>query len=88
MEDLRQFWVDIDHHIFLGGDFVVSDFDLIFYPICELIFKQSGTYITEPLLRHLGQFEGWLRQIVIHLWVVLIEEDPDLFHSKPFVPEY
>ena len=64
----------------------MTDFDLSFDPLRELLLKNGGAHVGQPLLRCLWELKRRLGQVRVHLWMVLVEEAPDLLYTKSFVP--
>ena len=51
---------------------------LVLDPVGEPVLEHGCADIGDPLLRRLGQFELWLRQVLVYLRVVLVQELSDL----------
>ena len=71
----------MDHDVFLVCHLVVSRIDLVLDPVRELVLENGGTHVGDPLLGSLGELKGRLRQVVIHMRMVVVEEVSDLFDS-------
>ena len=71
----------MDHDVFLVCHLVVSRIDLVLDPVRELVLENGGTYVGNPLLGSLGELKGRLRQVVIHMRMIIVEEVSDLFDS-------
>ena len=59
----------------------MSRIDLVLDPVCELVLENGGTHVGNPLLGSLGELKGRLRQVVIHLRMIVVEEVSDLLDS-------
>ena len=71
----------MDHDVFLVCHLVVPRIDLVLDPVRELVLENGGTYVGNPLLGSLGELKGRLRQVVIHMRMIIVEEVSDLFDS-------
>ena len=71
----------MDHDVFLVCHLVVSHIDLVLDPVGEMVLENGGTHVGNPLLGSLGQLEGRLRQVGIHLWMIIVEEVSDLLDT-------
>ena len=78
LEDPGNLWVHFYHNVLLACHFSVSYFDLMLDPVGEPVLEHGCADIGDPLLRRLGQFELWLRQVLVYLRVVLVQELSDL----------
>ena len=85
-EDLRHLRIHLDHDIFFDSNLFMTDFDLSFDPLRELLLKNGGAHVGQPLLRCLRELNRRLGQVRVHLRMVLVEEAPDLLYTKAFVP--
>ena len=75
----------MDHKIFLFGDFEVSLVDLLFDPIGEEIFENSGAYVGNPLFRRLGQLKIGFWEIFVKLGMVVVDHGEDVFDGEAFI---
>ena len=85
LENLCHLWIHLDSKIFLYHDLLMSFFYLFLHPVREGFLENSCAHITEPLFRCLGELEVRLRQILVHLRVLFIEELADLLHTKSVI---
>ena len=51
----------MDTQVLGYGDLLMPGLDLLLHPAVELVLEERGTYVCQPLLRHLGQLEARLR---------------------------
>ena len=59
-------------------------FNLGLDPIRELVLEHGRAHIGQPLLRDLRQLKVRLRQVGIHLRVVLVQELSDFLYTQAF----
>ena len=86
LEDLRHLRVHLDHDVLLDGHLLVSHIDLILHPLRELVLKDTRNDVSNICFGRLGQFDGRLRQVLVHLRVVLVQEGPDVLDREALVP--
>jgi hypothetical protein len=63
----------------------VSRSHLLFHPLGELFIQKSRADVSQPGLGHLRELQGRLRQVLVHLSVIVVEELADLFHTQAFI---
>ena len=72
VEDLRHLRVHLDAEVLAHGDLLVPGLDLVLHPLAELLLKQGGAHIGQPLLWHLWQLETRLRQVLVDLRMFIV----------------
>lgn len=85
-EDLGDGRVHLDHEVLLLGHLGVALVDLFLDPFAELLFKDRGADVADPLLRRLRQLDLRLREVLVDLRVLLVQELPDLLDAEALVP--
>ena len=86
LEDLCHLHVHLDHDVLLDGHLLVSHVDLVLHPLRELVLEDARNDVSNICLGRLGQFDGRLRQVLVHLRVVLVQEGPDVLDREALVP--
>ena len=86
LEDLGNLRVHLDHQILLHGDLLVPCFDLRTDPLVEVLTDDGRANVADPLLGRLGQLELGLREIVVDLPVIGLEEREHFLDAEAFVP--
>ena len=84
-EDLRHLRVHLDHDILFHRNLFMTDFDLSFNPLRELLLKNGCAHVGQPLLRCLRELKRSLGQVRVHLRMELVEETPYLLNTMAFV---
>lgn len=85
-KDFCHLSIHLNHEVLLHCHLFVPSVDLIPHPFRKLFLKNSCAHVSNPLLGSLWEFERGLRQIGVHLRMLLVKIAPDFLDSKPFIP--
>ena len=87
LEDLQHLLVHGDVHVFLDGHLLVASLNLDLHLVGELFLEHGRANVGKPLFRDLRQLQVRLRQVGVHLRMVLVQELSDFLDTKPFESE-
>ena len=84
-EDGCHLWIHDDGQVLLDHHFLVPGLHLQLDPVNEVVAQDSCAHVGRPLLRRLGQLDARLRQVLVDLRVVVVQELADLLDAEALI---
>ena len=84
-EDLGNLRINLNHEVFFDCDLSMPLINLLFDPPGELVLQDCCADVCYPLLGCLRELNLWIREKVVHFFVVREEEFVDFFDAEAFI---